>query len=528
MARGRGLTDEARRLMPSAWGQRGELAALTLVIGYGVLLVVLDQTPSKIAAAIGLALGWLPPTVAAFAAARARRRVPGVRLAAAALASFSAGLTINGLEFLATGNPLFPSPGDAGFAGFYLLLAIALVRHLRHRIPRLGFVSVLDSAIALLAISAVLSIRLEPALTTTGDATAMAVFLLYPFADLALLTGILGLVTITPGVVRGWGWLAGGLAALAASDTAFALGPDASAMPNSWLQLGWGAGLALIAQWVVVVSRAEAPVPRESPYADGAESRRTAHAAALSAGIAAAGVLTVLVVGTWRELPVLSAGLAALTMLGAAARTQFGFRFLATEARLRAEAHTDELTGLPNRRELGEQAERVLTSGPRRTHAVLMMDLDGFKAVNDTRGHAAGDALLVEVARRLRSSVRLTDVVARVGGDEFAILMPDADLPVVQSVAGRIAEAIRESPVAGEVTLGTSLGVALYPEHGVDMASLLHAADAAMYAAKASQASVVVAGSGASRPLPTPPPVAAETAESPVTPASVAGRRHRS
>ena len=123
-----------------------------------------------------------------------------------------------------------------------------------------------------------------------------------------------------------------------------------------------------------------------------------------------------------------------------------------------------------------------------------MLDLDGFKAVNDTRGHAAGDALLVEVARRLRASVRLTDVVARVGGDEFAILMPDADLGAVQNVADRITASMHESPVAGEITVSTSIGVALHPEHGADMATLLDAADVAMYAAKSSHLPVVVAG----------------------------------
>ncbi len=496
VAHGIALIDRARRRVPRSRELRWSALGLGLVVAYGVLLVALDDTPSTIAAAIGLALAWVPAGVAALAATRRHRRVRGTRLAAGALASFAAGLSLNGLAYVATGAVRFPSVGDVGFAGFYLLISVALVRQMRHRVPRLGFMTVLDSAIALSAISAVLSVRLEPALGATGDAAPMAAFLAYPFADLALVASVLGLVTITPGVLRGWGWLVGGLAAFAVADTAFALGPDTSAMPASWLQLGWGVGLALISQWVVVVARAEAPTPRESPYADGAESRRTAHAAALSAGIASAGVLTVLVIGTWRELPVMSAALAAITTLGAAARTQMGFRFLAIEARLRAQAHTDDLTGLPNRRELGEQAERVLASGPGRTHAVLMLDLDGFKAVNDTRGHAVGDALLVEVARRLRASVRLTDVVARVGGDEFAILMPDADLAVVQGVAERITGAMRESPVAGEARVTTSIGVALHPEHGADMASLLDAADTAMYAAKSRRAPVVVAGGG--------------------------------
>ena len=351
MARGRRLTDDARRL-PRSEVPRWTSLALGIVVAYGLLLVALDDTPAAIPAAIGLVIAWIPAGAAALAASRARGRVRGARLAAGALAAFAAGLTLNGLVYLVDGAVEFPSVGDVGFVGFYLLLSIALVRHMRHRVPRLGFVSVLDSAIAVLAIAAVLSLRLVPALEASGGASTMAFFLVYPFADLALVAGVLGLVTITPGVVRGWPWLVAGMATFAVTDTAFALGPDPSALPELWLQLGWGTGLALLAQWVVVVSRTAAPAPRESPYADGAESRRTAHAAAFSAGLAAASVLTVLVIGTWRELPVMSAALAALTTLGAAARTQMAFRFLAIESRLRAQAHTDDLTGLPNRREL--------------------------------------------------------------------------------------------------------------------------------------------------------------------------------
>ncbi len=376
---------------------------------------------------------------------------------------------------------------------------MALIRHLRHRVPRLGFVTVLDAAVALLAIAAVLSVPLVPALEAAHGSTSigLALFLVYPFADLALLTSILGLVTITPGVLRGWPWLAGGLTLFTASDIAFSLGSDTSTLPLSSLQVGWGLGLMAIAQWVVVVSHAPLPVPRDSRYADGIESRRTAQTAGLSAGIAAAGVLTVLVIGTWRPLPVEAAALAAATTLGAAARTQLGFRLLAAESRLRAMAHTDELTGLPNRRELGERAELLFEAGTG-DHAVLMLDLDGFKTVNDTWGHEAGDRLLAEAARRLSDSVRLTDVVARVGGDEFAILMPEADRYVALSVAGRIREALRE-PLAGEQApsvIDTSVGVALYPAHGRDLAALLRTADAAMYAAKAARATVVVAADG--------------------------------
>ena len=128
-------------------------------------------------------------------------------------------------------------------------------------------------------------------------------------------------------------------------------------------------------------------------------------------------------------------------------------------------------------------------------HAVLVLDLDGFKQINDTRGHHAGDLLLAEAAHRISGAVRLTDVVARTGGDEFAVLMPQATRVVALDVATRIAARFREAVdlegVPAHVT--TSIGVALYPEHGREMAALVRNADAAMYTAKASRTLVAVA-----------------------------------
>ncbi len=98
-----------------------------------------------------------------------------------------------------------------------------------------------------------LSVPLLPALSANHETTSLglAVFLAYPFADLALLASILGLVTITPGVLRGWRWLAGGLVLFAASDIAFSIGAETSVLEQTWLQVGWAVGLMSIAQWVV-------------------------------------------------------------------------------------------------------------------------------------------------------------------------------------------------------------------------------------------------------------------------------------
>lgn len=159
------------------------------------------------------------------------------------------------------------------------------------------------------------------------------------------------------------------------------------------------------------------------------------------------------------------------------------------EARIRHMAHHDSLTGLPNRLLLHDRIERSIEQARRmgsRT-AALMVDLDRFKHVNDSLGHYVGDRLLQEAAERLRRCVRSSDTVARIGGDEFVINMPDLEEPDSVSVVARHALAELETPfVLGghSFQLGASIGISLYPDDGDDVHDLLRAADAAMYAAK--------------------------------------------
>ena len=153
-------------------------------------------------------------------------------------------------------------------------------------------------------------------------------------------------------------------------------------------------------------------------------------------------------------------------------------------------AQTDILTGLPNRGFFLERLEEVNLHERRRSGAfsILMLDLDRFKNVNDSLGHAAGDALLRQVARRLESTLRGTDVLARLGGDEFAIIQAGCD----DQRAGSIDLATRVSKLIAEpfllpghrVEIGTSIGIAMAPEHGSDQAQLLKKADLALYRSK--------------------------------------------
>lgn len=160
----------------------------------------------------------------------------------------------------------------------------------------------------------------------------------------------------------------------------------------------------------------------------------------------------------------------------------------AAEQRIRELADYDVLTGLPNRRLLRERFVLLLAAAERdKTEiAVIFLDLDHFKRVNDSLGHSVGDELLVEVARRLDTVVRRIDTLARLGGDEFIFAMPGFHTAAAAEVARRLIDVFtRPFEVAGhELTVTPSLGISIYPHDGQDLETLLKNADTAMYRAK--------------------------------------------
>lgn len=158
-----------------------------------------------------------------------------------------------------------------------------------------------------------------------------------------------------------------------------------------------------------------------------------------------------------------------------------------TERQLQYIATHDALTGLPNRHQLQQRLAFALTHTFEQKVAVLFLDLDHFKNVNDTAGHAAGDGLLCNVASRLSSCIRATDMLARLGGDEFVIVVEEfSTAQHLQELAERILMKMREPFVIDEhqYHLGTSIGISVFPHDGNDGPTLLRCADSAMYLAK--------------------------------------------
>jgi diguanylate cyclase (GGDEF)-like protein len=156
----------------------------------------------------------------------------------------------------------------------------------------------------------------------------------------------------------------------------------------------------------------------------------------------------------------------------------------------------DPLTNLPNRALLLLRLQQAIERSQHRkiTFAMLMMDLDRFKEVNDTLGHDVGDELLVQVSTRVSNLLRKTDTVARIGGDEFAIVLSDVTQEQAVSISEKIGARLSSEFIVAthKFNIGCSVGVAMYPEHGVDSSALLKCADLAMYVAKRNHLNHVV------------------------------------
>jgi len=171
------------------------------------------------------------------------------------------------------------------------------------------------------------------------------------------------------------------------------------------------------------------------------------------------------------------------------------------------QAYSDTLTGLPNRRALDERLEEEIQSARRNNYsfAVIMMDLDGFKAVNDTYGHATGDDVLRTVFGQMARGVRTTDFLARYGGDELTLILSQTEMFSAQVVSEKIVEGMKKLkyklPDGKRLRIGISGGIAIFPVHALNGSDLLRAADAALYQAKKHQRGSFEAARGITGPL---------------------------
>jgi diguanylate cyclase (GGDEF)-like protein len=209
----------------------------------------------------------------------------------------------------------------------------------------------------------------------------------------------------------------------------------------------------------------------------------------LTSTLSAAAVLTAAVAACARTTPPRSWAVALLVPAASVAVLRaLGERLVREREALRHSASTDPLTGAANRRSLLETIvyETARHRRARTSFALLMLDLDGFKLLNDRFGHAAGDDLLCEVAAAIHSAVRDQDTVARIGGDEFCVLAPETDQIGAEKLSSRVMAAVGRV-TAGIDSLGASPGMAVYPQDGTSATALLQAADEQMIGVKRSR-----------------------------------------
>jgi diguanylate cyclase (GGDEF)-like protein len=392
-----------------------------------------------------------------------------------------------------TGTGDYPVVADAFALAGYLTLYVTLVVLIRVRVPRFHPSMWLDGVIGALGAMAVgVAFLLGPYLTGAAGRPALPMIeLAMPTTDVLLLAvlvavgSILGvrfdrtllLVTAAMGCV------------LVGDVVQFSRTVDGSYADGSPLELTWLAGICLVAL------AAHTARTRPAPVHDADGRSRVGWrllALPLAANVAS---LVVLALGWGDQMPVAAAWLSIGCVLAAIARTAVTFREVRALNEVRLQARTDELSGLPNRRALLESAQRMLDDATAaRPAALLLLDLDGFKEINDSLGHHAGDQLLRQVGPRLADDLGEGGLLGRLGGDEFAVLLPHASLDEAEARAERLRELILQPFTVEGIRLhvGVSIGVATAPVPAASVAELLRCADVAMYAAKASREGVHV------------------------------------
>jgi diguanylate cyclase (GGDEF)-like protein len=398
---------------------------------------------------------------------------------AAGLACYLGGNATSALYYQHQSGSVGPSWADLGWMAFYPLAYVALVLMVRARLPQLSMSTWLDGIVSgctTAAFGAAFAVGAVREATHSGIGVNLT-SLVYPIADTALLILIVGSLTVIGrGAGAAWWWLSAGMACFALSDVVYVLRVARGTWSSgTLLDLGW-----VIAFWCFAAAVLQRPRV-------GGPTRWEGRAGLVLPGVCVLAALGLLFHGYLRSGDTLAGILALAAVLAALARTTLTFREVRALADSRRQARTDELTGLPNRRsvyEALETVERRLAAGA--SMAVLVVDLDRFKEINDSLGHAAGDELLRQVGPRLSARLRPGDLLFRLGGDEFVVLSADLDGAEALALGQRLRAELQRPFRFGSMglTVDASVGIAVGPGHSASAEELLQLADLAMYSAK--------------------------------------------
>ncbi len=389
----------------------------------------------------------------------------------------------------------FPSMTDWIYLLFYGLTYVSLILLLIRQAPRPGLRVWLDGAIVALAAGAYAWLAVPSIMASLDGSTPAAVFMSVanPVSDvllLCLLVGILGVIGWRADTM--WWFLIGAVILLWVVDMAYLL---------SILDEQYAIGSALDAGWLAVfLIIALAPWQRRNHGPTPAAGSRGVVLPTVVCGFAVA----LLIYASGQTVPVVSVVLAALALLVAAWRAHLAFRAAAVDAEARRQALTDDLTGIGNRRYLSQQLMAAL--GARKDGqrcALLVIDVDSFKEINDALGHHAGDEILRHTARSISRGLRDSDSAARFGGDEFAVVLgPGITAAAAELVAEQIRAAVARPVEIADLALESevSIGIALCPDHAGTVPEAMRAADVAMYQAKRTHSGIAFYDEALDRP----------------------------
>ena len=413
-----------------------------------------------------------------------RPRSPFYLLTGGAMASWALGNVVYWLFF--QDNGAAASVADLLYLGFYPPVCIALLREARGQRTGLPGHAVLDGVLAACLMAALgITFVLAPFVADGPGIEGNPASVAYIAGDMLVACMLVGLFAAT-------GWIGGRwLACVAAGLTLFAIGDVAylfRVAGGTWqdgtiVEASWALGMVLIALSARVRRLAVAE-----------EHAGPTWAALVWPSVFSGASAMLLAYGSHEALPPVAAALALCTVAGGIVRAGMTFRDIRRLFDSHREARTDPLTGLANRRRFFSDLKAALSEarGGSDGVALLVVDLDRFKELNDSLGHHAGDALLREIGPRLRRAAGTEPTLARLGGDEFAVILrPAAGAP---ELAERLlVELERPFAVHGlPIAVEASIGVAMHPQHGADSEHLLRCADVAMYRAKGSHSGVAV------------------------------------
>jgi diguanylate cyclase (GGDEF)-like protein len=387
----------------------------------------------------------------------------------------------------------YPAVADPLYLGHYPLVVVGLILLIRLRTPGRDLASLLDAATVAVA-AAMLSwlYLIGPQARADSPDLVKIVSVAYPVMDLAMFAVALRLVLGPGRRPTSFVLLAANLLAILTADSLYVMQQlDGTYQTGNFLDAIW-----LVGNLALGAAALHPTANRVTERATTSDAGLTPFRLALLAGaalIAPATLVVLYVAGTLRDIPVIGGACAILFLLTIG-------RLAGLVADQRTLAITDVLTGLRTRRFFVTQLPVEIVKARRAgsSLAVLIVDVDRFKSINDRYGHPAGDRVLVEVARRLRESVRQADFLARYGGEEFALVVPGASPQELASIGERLRNQVACSPILVSPDVGinvtVSVGTAGYPRHGATPAELITTADRALYAAKSQGRDRVVVG----------------------------------